>query len=72
MRERIACGRLAAGAVCGGMAGLIIGEVWIVLAPDNGFADLAAAAVTRVVLVPLGVVFGAAVAIVVRRRAFKA
>ncbi len=55
-------GRLITRGVGGGLAGaaaaLAIGLTAVALAPDNGFADLAAAAATRLMLVPLGVVFG--------------
>ena len=64
--------KLAIGAVGGGATALIVGWIWIAIAPDNGFADLGAAAVTRVVLAPLGVVLGVAAAGLARRRAFKA
>lgn len=52
---------VVAGAVSGAAAALALGLLAIELAPANGFADLAAAAVTRVFLVPLGVVSGAVV-----------
>ena len=54
--------RLAAGGMGGGVVALVVGAMWIALAPDDGFADLAAASVTVVVLVPLGVVLGVAAA----------
>jgi hypothetical protein len=50
--------RSGAGAVLGAAAALIVGLIAVSLAPDNGFADLAAAAVTRVVLIPFGAVVG--------------
>lgn len=56
---RVALSRVAAFAVIGGLTALILGLSAVVLAPDNGFADLAAAAVTRVFLVPLGILAGA-------------
>lgn len=46
------------GGFSGGVVGLLIGAIWIALAPDNGFGDLAAAAVTAVFLVPLGILVG--------------
>lgn len=50
------------GAVLGAGAALIIGLIAIALAPNHGFADLAAAAATRVALIPLGAVVGGVVA----------
>jgi hypothetical protein len=61
MTRSVPCAVIAhavAGAVIGAGAALIVGLVMVVLAPNNGFADLAAAAVTRVVLIPLGAVVG--------------
>ena len=60
--------QLAAGAVGGGAVALIVGAVWVVLAPDDGFADLAAAAVTAVVLIPVGTILGVVFAGMSRRR----
>ena len=51
--------RVLAFAVMGGLVALALGMAAVALAPDNGFADLAAAAVTRVVLVPFGILVGA-------------
>lgn len=56
------------GGVVGGIVALLIGAIWIVLAPDNGFADLAASAVTAVFLVPLGILIGAVGAVLRDRR----
>lgn len=53
--------RILVSALVGALAALAIGLVWIRLAPDNGFADLAAASLTRLVLVPLGAIVGALV-----------
>lgn len=53
---------ILAGAVLGAVAGLALGLTAIALAPDNGFADLAAAAVTRVFIVPFGAVVGGLIA----------
>lgn len=47
------------GAIAGVVIALLIGLGAVGLAPDNGVADLAAAAVTKLMLVPLGAVFGA-------------
>lgn len=52
---------MVAGAVGGAAAALALGLLAVELAPENGFADLAAAAVTRVFLVPLGAAGGAVV-----------
>lgn len=49
------------GAVAGAATGLLIGVVAFLLAPENGFGDLAAAAVTRVFLLPAGTLIGAAI-----------
>ena len=56
---RVAAGRVLAFAVLGGLLALALGMAAVVLAPENGFADLAAAAITRVFLVPLGIIVGA-------------
>lgn len=56
---RVELSRVLAFAVLGGLIALLIGLAAVALAPNNGFADLAAAAVTRVFLVPLGVLGGA-------------
>ena len=56
---RVVVSRVLAFAVLGGLAALALGVAAVALAPENGFADLAAAAVTRVFLVPLGIVLGA-------------
>ncbi len=48
-----------AGGILGVVAALVIGLGAVGLAPDNGVADLAAAAVTKLMLIPLGAVFGA-------------
>ena len=60
--------RTLAFAVLGGILALMLGLAAVALAPDNGFGDLAAAAVTRVVLVPLGVLVGASVGWMTGRR----
>jgi hypothetical protein len=54
-------GTVVEGAIVGGLLALVMGLVWVALAPANGFGDLVAAAVTPVVLVPVGVVVGALV-----------
>lgn len=56
---RVPIARLLAFAVIGGLIALGLGLTAVALAPDNGFGDLAAAAVTRVILVPLGIIGGA-------------
>jgi uncharacterized membrane-anchored protein len=50
--------RVVIAALIGGLLALAIGLLAVQLAPENGFADLAAAALTRVFLVPLGIVAG--------------
>ena len=57
------------GGIVGATVGLLVGAIWIVLAPDNGFGDLAAAAVTTVFLIPLGTVVGVVGTIMWDRRA---
>lgn len=64
----VSVGRMFAFAVIGGLAALIVGLAAVAFAPDDGFADLAAAAVTRVFLVPLGMLAGAVTAWVTGRR----
>jgi hypothetical protein len=59
--------RTVIGAVAGAALAMLIGLLAVAMAPDNGFADLAAAAVTRVVLVPAGGVIGGIVAYRTRR-----
>ena len=56
------------GAVLGALVALSLGLAAVALAPENGFADLAAAAVTRVILVPAGLVVGGAVGLGTARR----
>ena len=56
LRSRAA--RVLAYAVIGGLIALAVGLAAVVLAPEDGFGDLAAAAVTRVVLVPAGILIG--------------
>jgi hypothetical protein len=51
--------RVSVGMVFGATAALLIGMVVVLMAPDGDFADLAAAAVSRAVLVPLGAAIGA-------------
>ena len=54
--------------LAGGVVGLLIGLVFITVSPDNGFGDLAAAAVTTVFLIPLGLIAGGVVGWLVTRR----
>lgn len=61
IRRRITRG--VGGAITGAAVALTVGLSAVALAPDNGFADLAAAAATRLMLVPLGLVFGAFLAL---------
>jgi hypothetical protein len=51
--------RVGAGALAGAALGLVVGLVAVALAPENGFADLAAGALTTVVIVPGGALAGA-------------
>lgn len=60
-RVHVGLSRVLAFAVIGGLTALVVGMAAVALAPDNGFADLAAAAVTSVFLVPLGVLVGGGV-----------
>ncbi len=56
------------GALVGALIGLGIGLVAIALSPNNGFGDLAAAAVTTVFLIPAGLVIGGVLAFLRQRR----
>lgn len=58
MNRRIAIS-VVVGAVAGAAVAVALGVLTVELAPENGFADLAAAAVTRVFLVPVGAIGGA-------------
>lgn len=60
-RFRLPVARMLAFGVVGGLVALGLGLTAVALAPDNGFGDLAAAAVTRVILVPVGILGGAVV-----------
>ena len=53
--------RTVVGAALGAVAALGVGGAMIALAPADGMADLAAAAVTRVFLLPAGIGVGAVV-----------
>lgn len=50
--------RVLLGAVAGALVGVVIGLIWMALAPDNGMGDLAAAAVMTVFLIPGGFIIG--------------
>lgn len=45
----------------GALVALLLGLLGANLAPDNGFADLAFASLTKIFFVPLGLVVGAAI-----------
>lgn len=68
MTVRVSLWRMLGFAGIGGVLGLAVGLVAIAVAPENGFGDLAAAAVTTVFLVPLGLVGGAFVGWLTGRR----
>jgi predicted MFS family arabinose efflux permease len=51
-------GRVGLGAMVGALLAVAIGLIAVALAPENGFGDLAAAAVTMVFGIPLGAVIG--------------
>jgi hypothetical protein len=55
------------GAAAGSALALVAGAIWVALAPDDGFADLVAATVTLVVLIPFGFVAGGVSGAVKRR-----
>jgi hypothetical protein len=59
---------VAGSALAGGVVGLLVGLVAIAVSPDNGFGDLAAAAVTTVFLIPLGFIVGGVVGWLLIRR----
>lgn len=48
-------------AIIGGAIALVLGLAAVALAPDDGFADLAAASLTKIFLIPTGIVAGAVV-----------
>ena len=52
--------KIVFGSIGGGLLALSIGLLVVDLAPENGFGDLVAATLTAIVLVPIGVVAGAA------------
>lgn len=54
--------RVLVGAVLGAVIGLVVGLIAMQFAPENGFGDLAVAAVMTVFLIPGGLVIGAGVA----------
>ncbi len=45
-------------ALIGGAIALLLGLLAVAVAPDNGFADLAFASLTKIFFVPLGLVIG--------------
>ncbi len=47
--------------LAGGAIALLIGLAAVALAPDNGFADLAFASLTKIFFIPLGIVIGATI-----------
>ncbi|MGD2060068.1 MAG: hypothetical protein PVF87_04320 [Acidimicrobiia bacterium] len=53
--------RVVLSAFAGGAVALLIGLIGVALAPDNGFADLAFASMTKIFFVPLGLVVGAVI-----------
>lgn len=58
-RFEVPLARMLAFAVVGGLIALGLGLAAVALAPDSGFGDLAAATVTRLVLIPAGIIGGA-------------
>jgi hypothetical protein len=58
------------GAAAGAIVGLVIGFIWMALAPNNGFGDLAAAAVMTVFLIPGGLIIGGGLGYWRSRRGF--
>ena len=59
--------RVVLGMLAGGVVGFAIGMIWMQLADPAGFGDLAAAAVTLVVLVPAGLVLGGVLSFLLTR-----
>lgn len=53
--------RVIVSGVSGALIALLLGLLAVALAPDNGFADLAFASVTKIFLMPLGLVIGATI-----------
>lgn len=60
--------RVLIGAVAGAVLALVMGLIAVALAPDDGFGDLAAAAVTLVFGVPVGAILGGVAGYLVGRR----
>lgn len=52
--------RIVVSSLAGALLGLLVGLIAMALAPDDGLGDLAAATVTKVLLVPAGLMVGAA------------
>ncbi len=54
--------RVVIGALVGAIVGLAVGLIAMLFAPENGFGDLAVAAVMTVFLIPGGLVIGGGLA----------
>jgi hypothetical protein len=62
--------RVLLGAVAGVLIAVLVGLAAVAMAPDNGFGDLAAAAVTLVFGIPAGAILGGVAGfLIVRRKA---
>jgi hypothetical protein len=60
--------RVLLGAVAGVLIAVLLGLAAVAMAPDNGFGDLAAAAVTLVFGIPAGAILGGVVGFLVGRQ----
>jgi hypothetical protein len=60
--------RVLLGAVAGVLIAVLVGLAAVAMAPDNGFGDLAAAAVTLVFGIPAGAILGGVAGFLIGRR----
>jgi hypothetical protein len=60
--------RVLLGAVAGVLIAVLVGLAAVAMAPDNGFGDLAAAAVTLVFGIPAGAILGSVAGFLIGRR----
>lgn len=60
--------RVLLGAVAGVLIAVLVGLAAVTMAPDDGFGDLAAAAVTLVFGIPAGAILGGVAGFLIGRR----
>lgn len=60
--------RVLLGAVAGVLVAVVVGLAAVAMAPENGFGDLAAAAVTLVFGIPAGAILGGVAGFLIGRR----